>query len=312
MKRFLLLLVMLATAVPADAQERTPPPPEAETRDSGGWLGFQYERVTGAGLPITRVVPDSPAERAGLAPGDTVIRVGGAPATIAAVQGLRLAPGDTVRLDVRRAGRQRPVVAVAAPRPARTIVVRTPERTVTLDLDSLERTVRSGLDTLALLSDSTLRRLDREVLRLDSGVIRLDSLARVFRVDEMGRVFRGMRLDSLGGRELSDAVRFGLAAGARALAGAEFSEVNPELGSYFGTERGLLVLRVAPGTPAARAGLRPGDVVTRAGGEEVATLRALRRAVQRAPDGRLVLEVLRERRPRELRLQWDEAGESTR
>ncbi len=40
------------------------------------------------------------------------------------------------------------------------------------------------------------------------------------------------------------------------------------LKDYFGVDSGLLVLSVLPGTPAARAGLRDGDVITRANGAD--------------------------------------------
>lgn len=65
----------------------------------------------------------------------------------------------------------------------------------------------------------------------------------------------------------------------RRVAGAEFRELTSELSEYFqGTDGGLLVLRVIPGTPAARLGLRGGDVVVEAGGRicrDVGTLRAI-------------------------------------
>ncbi len=65
----------------------------------------------------------------------------------------------------------------------------------------------------------------------------------------------------------------------RRLAGAEFEPMGPELAEFFEAERGLLVLRVLPGTPAARAGLRPGDVVVEAAGAPVAALEDLREAL---------------------------------
>lgn len=54
------------------------------------------------------------------------------------------------------------------------------------------------------------------------------------------------------------------------LAGAEFRPLTPQLAEYFeGADRGLLVLRVLPGTPAGMLGLRAGDVVVRAAGRRV-------------------------------------------
>lgn len=45
------------------------------------------------------------------------------------------------------------------------------------------------------------------------------------------------------------------------LLGAEVTSVSGELGQYFGVDGGVLVSRVSDGTPADRAGLRPGDVI---------------------------------------------------
>ena len=64
-----------------------------------------------------------------------------------------------------------------------------------------------------------------------------------------------------------------------AVAGARFETLNPDLGSYFGTAKGLLVLQVVEGTPADVAGLRPGDVVVEANGREIANVGDLREAL---------------------------------
>lgn len=63
-------------------------------------------------------------------------------------------------------------------------------------------------------------------------------------------------------------------------AGAEFQPMSPELAEFFqGADRGLLVLRVLPETPAARLGLRPGDVVVEVGGRRIRSVTALRAAL---------------------------------
>ena len=51
--------------------------------------------------------------------------------------------------------------------------------------------------------------------------------------------------------------------GRNRVAGAQVVDLNPELARYFEATQGVLVVEVAPGTPAALAGIRPGDVITR-------------------------------------------------
>jgi len=63
-----------------------------------------------------------------------------------------------------------------------------------------------------------------------------------------------------------------LATASRGRLGVRIESLSPELGDYFGLRdgRGALVLEVLKGTPAERVGLKPGDVITRAGDRAVA------------------------------------------
>jgi DNA-binding MarR family transcriptional regulator len=65
---------------------------------------------------------------------------------------------------------------------------------------------------------------------------------------------------------------------------------------------GLLVRSVEPGSPAARAGLRPGDVLTAAGPHRLDSIAPLYAAVRTAGPGPLVLSVLRGTSPIQLHL----------
>ena len=67
--------------------------------------------------------------------------------------------------------------------------------------------------------------------------------------------------------------------GANRAAGAEVVDLQPELAEYFQVEGGVLVVDVSPNTPAAVAGIQPGDVLTRIGGEPVRSISDLRRGM---------------------------------
>jgi S1-C subfamily serine protease len=67
---------------------------------------------------------------------------------------------------------------------------------------------------------------------------------------------------------------FGDGAGVMGGLGLGLVEVNPELGAYFGTDRGVLVTEVERGSG---LGLRPGDVVVRIGSRPVTTAEGFRR-----------------------------------
>ena len=61
--------------------------------------------------------------------------------------------------------------------------------------------------------------------------------------------------------------------------GAQFNNLNPQLGQYFGTDRGVLVIQVLDGTPVDEAGLVPGDVVTHVGDAEIDSVEGFRRVL---------------------------------
>jgi membrane-associated protease RseP (regulator of RpoE activity) len=87
--------------------------------------------------------------------------------------------------------------------------------------------------------------------------------------------------------------------------GAEVETMTPELRRYFHApeDRGLLVVRVEPDRPAARAGLRVGDVITSAAGKPVGKSLELVRIVAAAPAGEtLELGIVRDAKQQTLRV----------
>ncbi|MGH7720151.1 MAG: PDZ domain-containing protein, partial [Gemmatimonadaceae bacterium] len=89
-----------------------------------------------------------------------------------------------------------------------------------------------------------------------------------------------------------------------ALAGAQLIAVRDELGGYFGVERGLLLLHVGRGTPAARSGLVSGDVILAVNGQEVRSPQGLQSAIKDAGEREVDLLIIRRRERQELTLRW--------
>jgi Do/DeqQ family serine protease len=78
-------------------------------------------------------------------------------------------------------------------------------------------------------------------------------------------------------------------------------------------QRGVLVTRVLQASPAARAGLRQGDIIMRIDGRDTFTAAHVVNAVGMAGSGKRVkLEVLRSGKPRTLRIELDELEQNSR
>ena len=369
----LAILLALPSAGAAQSGQR-PPPAARETffrMPGGGWLGVGVEsRIVGTpGGPveqvvITRVEPGSPAARAGLRHGDTVIQINGKPDVATAFQSLpfNLSAGDTVTLLVRREDRDERIVVVAGQRPGRYtlswVVPADTLKRLTIELmDSARAAAASGALRLRLIADSLRQRLALAATAAELGQVQAamhDSIARLqlSLADAQQRMRTAWLIqpDSFtafwffdsadaapGARRRAEraAVRVPAASapvvdvlppmnvaavrapdvqfihllGERGVAGAEFVELNPGLAQYFaGVTEGVLTVRVAPATPAARARLEPGDVVVSVEGRPVRSVGELRAAllnVGAAKPQEVRLEVVRKGERQELVLRAD-------
>jgi Do/DeqQ family serine protease len=91
--------------------------------------------------------------------------------------------------------------------------------------------------------------------------------------------------------------------------GVNVTTVSPEDAEYFGLDevRGVLVQGVEEGSPAAEAGIRQGDILLAIDGEPLESAGDLQQEVaERSPGDDVVLEVLREREAREVRVGLEE------
>ena len=322
------------------------------------WLGFSYERTetrrpgeSTLTLNVVSVVEQSPAAKAGLKKGDTILRINnlGASEQLLGSLGSSLTPGDTVTFHIRREGREQDLHLVAARPPAdyanrMTIRVRpdSVRRLVEIYTDSMRknmdttvfkylqadsafrkwrinsdsvRVFRFNSDSMRIHADSMMRhfyefQLDSLRPRLDSarafalrGRIGLDSLS--LRLGRDSMIFFSPELEGglvFGGRAPGEVAVRSYYVGMRAVAGAELQELNPELARYFKVADGLLVVNAAPGSPARRAGLQPGDVITGVEGQQVTSVTQLRRAIERSSAKTVKLEVVREGAKRTIEL----------
>ena len=74
--------------------------------------------------------------------------------------------------------------------------------------------------------------------------------------------------------------------------------LTKQLAEYFGVSEGVLVTSVNDNSPAAKAGLKAGDVITAVDGEKVASAGDISRAIGKKQDGPVTLTVVRDRNTR--------------
>jgi len=147
----------------------------------------------------------------------------------------------------------------------------TPARADVLVSDEELRDLRTALDEVTRES-AQLRAAMSEAARVSAA---FDYLAR--NRDAQGRPGDGA--DDAPFRPLTPYLL-----GSNMVAGAQVVDLRPELARYFAVESGVLIVDVAPGTPAALAGLLPGDVITRLDQIGVRSVEEFRLGVSRSGD----------------------------
>lgn len=299
----LAVVAVLATGGRADAQQTK--------RPTSGYLGFAFrEELTlpsgeGSKLVIGEVSKDSPAEKAGVKAGDEILRINGLAASNGKFTALSrtLVVGDTVRLRLLRSGKEQDVTIVAAPRPAGYGMMRS--REIIIAPDSVRKMMKIYLDSARVHLDS-LHLPNFRIFMGDSGETEVHMMpfgdSTYFKRDSTFTYRVRPGEPNYLPRELGPNMVFrSMELGSRSIGGAELAVLDPEMVDYFKTDKGLLVLHVAPETPADRAGLQPGDVIVKAKGRAVGRVDDLRSIVAANPES-VKLEVLRKGAHKEIEL----------
>lgn len=324
-----MLLVPLAAALPRSASAQEPITVYQFQRCAQ--LGIAFEPHDS--LLVARVRPGSPADRAGIRPADRVVAIDGQTVTGTKLQELRAnwRPGVAVRVRLRRGDEVRDVdvvpmsqmcvEAVPLAGPGQVAVIPPAFSPGQLQIfhrngdsleirafaaDSLFEELVADMRSAQVHFDSLLKRMnEREFRRLDSLRSRM---LRVYvdRPEGQGWVAREAPRATL--RQVSpdlgwitvappampDGFPVVVHVGQYAIAGVEFTELDPQLAEYFrGADAGLLVLRVAPESPGANAGLQPGDVVVAANGSAIRRIVDLRAAIANAGREPVTLSIVR-------------------
>lgn len=218
---------------------------------------------------IESVEPGSPAAKAGLEGRDTIVAFGSTALPGAVPLADVIKPGERLALRVRRAGRER------------TVSVLVGERQVFAGTYDVGGTVRicDGEDCAMTITVQPPR-------------VEGARVAPVAPTPPAASVFSRAPLWS--SNDLS-------------VAGAVMTTITDDLEDLTGVDEGILVLRVAPGTPASSSGLRGGDVIVRVNDESCEGVRDLQRAVQRAGARgarQVALVVRRQKKEQPLTLRW--------
>jgi serine protease Do len=84
--------------------------------------------------------------------------------------------------------------------------------------------------------------------------------------------------------------------------GLTVDTLSPQLAEYFGTKEGVLVTSVRDDSPAAKAGIKAGDVITSVNGSAIDDTAELRRRLQAVDEGEeFTITVMRDRKPQTLK-----------
>ena len=93
--------------------------------------------------------------------------------------------------------------------------------------------------------------------------------------------------------------------------GVSTMQLNKQLADYFGVAKGVLVTAVSEDGPAAKAGVKAGDVITAIDGEEVDSPGDLSRVTNAKKEGDVTLTIIRNRSQQTIRVTPRQGGLST-
>ena len=243
----------------------------------GSYLGVQTQEINKEnfakfgltsvrGVAVEKVSENSPAAAAGLQAGDVIVRFNGE--EISSARKLtrligEVDPDHQARVTVLRNGSEQELTATLAKRPMPkfengNFEFRTPMPMGRMELPAMKELLK-------------LKELE-ELKNLPN-----DGTARVFTFpDGSGKAFSWR---AGGGRQI----------------GVGVTPLGKQLAEHFGVDSGLMISEVRENSPAAKAGLKAGDIIVEMNGKTVKGDIDLMRSINEKKDGDLILTIVRDR-----------------
>ncbi|HVF28108.1 MAG TPA: PDZ domain-containing protein [Pyrinomonadaceae bacterium] len=267
---------------------------------SGSYLGVQPEEINKEnmsryglqreprGVGVAQVIKDSPAERAGVRANDVILRFDGE--TVTSVRKLNrligeTAPDHTARMTISRGGAEQEISVTLGAR-----------KNFTQNFEGMlaprAEALRGQSDAMRRQGEN-LRRQSEKFKQQGEEMRRQGDNARR-QMDEWRsknpELFKGGRgfAFNFGGRRI----------------GVTTTALTDQLGNFFGVpgNRGLLITRVGENTPAAKAGLKAGDIITAVNGKTVGEAGEMTRAINDQNEGDVTLIFYRDKKERSVTL----------
>jgi S1-C subfamily serine protease len=262
----------------------------------GSYLGVFLEEVTAErmkelglneerGAIVMKVVDGSPAEKAGLKENDVIVAFNGR--QVESVRELQRMLGDipagrNVTVDVRRGGAQQTISATLGKRESDLGYFR---GGFNLDPDAMKRYQEAlkDLEKNHKLTEEELKKL-QESFGVEKGFGNFGNFNFVF--PGLRGSFRGTRI------------------------GITAEPLTPQLAEYFGAKSGggVLVTEVHADWPAAKAGLKAGDVITAIDNRKVDNIDTLITALMEKGEGTITLNIIRDRSPQTINVTIEKRG----
>ncbi len=299
---FCFLVSLLLTSGVVMAQQAAPAPPGSPGMpavpgeplggfslfiEGGSFLGVHAEDVNKEnmgryglrdvrGVGVTQVVNDSPAEKAGLKKDDVILRFEGD--SVTSVRKLtrlvsEVAPDQSVRLGISRGGSEQDVSVTIGKRDQ--------------SLNAFHRL--EGMEGLKGL----------EGFKNFEGFKNLEGFKGLENLKELkvpgANVWKWENQGPDG---------FALALGNNRRMGVNTVQLTKQLADYFGIAdgKGVLVTAVSDNSPAAKAGVKAGDVITMVDGETIEGPGDLSRAINKNKDGEVTVIITRDKKQRTIKL----------